>query len=122
MDGRNGSEEKLGRNRGLGRGVWVAYLSTAAVLAILRVSVLAWVEYRAVSDQMTETVYNFFWFLRPEALLGEYTSVGAIQFSREMHHFLFWASILALGSFIMATPILLVGWLRQRRTPSRPSR
>ena len=115
MDGRLRSEEKPGRGRRLPRGVWVAYLSTGAALAILRVSLLAWVERRSVSHQVTETVYNVFWFLRPEILLGGYTRVGAIHFSNVTQHFLFWASVLTLGSFIIATPILLVGWLRQRR-------
>lgn len=113
MDGRQGSKEKPGSGRRLGRGVLVAYLRTGAALAILRVSLLAWVEHRSATDQVTETVYNVFWFLRPEILLGEYTRVGALDF--ESLHFLFWASLLTLGSFIMATPILLVGWLRQRR-------
>jgi hypothetical protein len=27
-----------------------------------------------------------------------------------------WSSLFAVGSFVMATPILLVGWLRHRRT------
>ena len=115
MDGRQGSAEKPGRWRRLGRGVWVAYVRTGAALAILRVSLLAWVEYRTLSHQQTELVYNLFWFLRPEILLGEYTRVGAIHFESLTQHFLFWASLLTLGSFIIATPILLVGWLRQRR-------
>jgi hypothetical protein len=115
MVGRHGSEEKPGRGWRLGRGVWVAYLSTGAVLAISRVSLLAWVEHRSVSHQMSETVYNLFWFLRPEILLAEYGPLGAIHFSSLTQHFLFWPSVLTLGSFILATPILLVGWLRQRR-------
>jgi len=36
--------------------------------------------------------------------------VGEVRVQRS----LFWASLLALGSFIMATPMLLAGWLRQR--------
>lgn len=118
MDERHGAAQKPGRGRSLGRGVVRAYLRTAAALAIARVSVLAWVEYRALSDRMTETVYHFFWFLRPEALLGEYTRVGAIHFESVRLHFLFWATLLTLGSFIIATPILLVGWLRQYRSPN----
>ena len=82
---------------------------------MLRVSLLAWVEHRAATDQMTETVYNLFWCLRPEALLGEYTRVGEIHFESLTLHFFFWASLLTLGSFIIAMPVLLVGWLRQRR-------
>ena len=96
----------------LERGVWVTYLRTGAALAVLRVSLLAWVEDRAVTHQMTETVYNLLWGLRPEGFLGEYT---AIHFDNSTLHFLFWASLLTLGSFIIAMPVLLVGWLRQRR-------
>jgi hypothetical protein len=101
--------------RRLDRGVWVTYLRTGAALALFRVSLLAWVEHRTVTHGMTEAVYHLLWGLRPEALLGEYTSVGAIHFESVTLHFLFWASLLTLGSFIMAIPVLLVGWLRQRR-------
>jgi hypothetical protein len=79
------------------------------------VSLLAWVEHRSVTHAMTEVVYNSLWGLRPEGFLGEYTRVGAIHFESPTHHFLFWGAILTLGSFIMATPILLVGYLRERR-------
>jgi hypothetical protein len=113
MDGREGREARLGHGRKFGRGVLESYLSTSATLAILRVSLLAWIEHRGVSHQMTETVYNLFWCLRPEIFLGEYTRVGSIHFS-ETEHFLFWGSVLTIGSFMIATPILLVGWLRQR--------
>jgi hypothetical protein len=114
MDGREGSEEKPGRGRRLGRGVLVAYLGTGAALAILRVSLLVWVNHRHASHTVTETVNNLFWVLRPEGLLGEYTRVGSIHFS-QTEYYLFWGSVLTLGSFMIAAPILLVGWLRQRR-------
>jgi hypothetical protein len=99
----------------LGRGVWVAYLSVGTALAVLRLSVLAWVEHRTATGQMTDIVYSLVWCLRPELLIGEYTSVGAVHFESLVQHFFFWGSILTLGSFILATPILLVGWLRQQR-------
>ena len=76
---------------------------------------LAWVEHRTVTHQMTEKVYDLLWILRPEALLGGYTRVGAIHFENLTQHFLFWTSLLTLGSFLIATPILLVGRLRSRR-------
>jgi hypothetical protein len=107
--------EKSGRGRRVGRAVWVPYLSTGAALAVLRVSLLAWVEHRSVTHTMTEAVYKSLWGLRPEGFLGEYTSVGAIHFESVTQHFLFWTSLLTLGSFIMATPILFVGCLMQRR-------
>lgn len=114
MDGRQGLENRSGRPR-LGRGVLVAYLRTGAALAILRVSLYAWVEHRAVLDRTTKTVYYLAWALNPEGFLAGYTRVGAISFSSLTQYYLFWGSVLTLGSFIMATPILLVGWLMQRR-------
>jgi hypothetical protein len=66
MDGRQGSKETSGCDRRLGRGVWVAYLNRGAALAILRVSLLGWVERRSVSHEMTETVNNLTWGLYPE--------------------------------------------------------
>ena len=116
MDGRQGAAEKRVGGRSLGRGVVKAYLWTAAALTIARVSVLAWAEYRTISDRMTATVYDVVDFLCPDMnLLGGYTSVGAIHFQDIRMHFLFWALLLTLGSFVIATPILLVGWLRHRR-------
>ena len=112
MDVRQGSEGKPGRGRTLGTGVLVAYLRTGAALAVLRVSLLAWVDHWFSSH--TATVYILMWCLYPEGLLFDYTWVGAMHFSRTQY-FLLWGSILILGSFAMATPILLVGWLRRRR-------
>jgi hypothetical protein len=85
--GRQGSDEKSGRGRRVGRGVWVSYLSTGVTLAILRVSLLAWVEHRTATDTMTEAVYNSLWGLRPEGFLGEYTPVGGIHFESLTQHF-----------------------------------
>jgi hypothetical protein len=114
MDGNQGSDGKPGGRR-IGRAVWVAYVTTGAALAVVRVSVFAWAEQRSVSHQMTETVYSLFWIFRPEILLSGYTRVGAIHFESLAQHFLFWGSVLTVGSFLLATPILLVGWLRRRR-------
>jgi hypothetical protein len=114
MDERQGAAEKPVRGGSLGKGVVLAYLRTGAALAILRVSLLAWLEYR-YPTHISETYYDLLSFLRPEILLAGYTRVGAIPFESVLLHFLFWASLLTLGSFIIATPILLVGWLRHRR-------
>jgi hypothetical protein len=115
MEVRSGAHNERNGGGTLGRDVWLAYLRTGTAMAILRVSLLAWVEQRTASHQMTMTVYSVVWCLRPELLLGEYTRVGEIHFNGLLPHFLFWSSILTVGSFIIATPILLVGWLRQRR-------
>jgi hypothetical protein len=101
--------------RRLDRAGWVTYLRTGAVLALVRVSLLAWVEHRAVTHTMTEAVYNSLWVLYPEGLLSEYTRIGVIHFDTVTLHFLFWALLLTLGIFIITTPVLVVGWLRQRR-------
>jgi hypothetical protein len=115
MDEARDLAQQTGRGGRVGWGVVRTYLRAAAVLAILRVSLLAWVEHRTAMNEISETLYHLFWFLRPEILLGEYTRVGAIHFEDMRLHFLFWASLLTLGSFVIATPILLVGWLRRRR-------
>ena len=39
----------------------------------------------------------------------------ATENNRRAKYYLAWCSLFTLGSFLMATPILLVGWLRQRR-------
>jgi hypothetical protein len=116
MDEGRGSAQQTGRGGRVGRGVVHTYLWTAAALAILRVSVLAWLEYRAISNRYSVTVDDFIYrVLSPEILLAGYTRVGAIHFQDIRLQFLFWASLLTLGSFVIATPILLVGWLRRRR-------
>jgi hypothetical protein len=107
---------KGGRMSGrIERGVWVTYLRTGAALAVLRVSLFVWVEYRVVTHTMTAPEYSLLWGLQPEAFLGEYTSVGAIHFDSLTLQFLFLASLLTLGSFIIAMPILLVASLIRRR-------
>jgi len=60
------------------------------------------------------TVTYVLWALHPEALLGAYTPLGLIDLGRT-GLYLFWGSILTLGSFTIATPILLLGWLMRRR-------
>jgi hypothetical protein len=108
------SVSKGGRMSGrIERGVWVTYLRTGAALAVLRVSLFVWVEYRAFAHTGPE--YSLLWGLQPEAFLGEYTSVGAIHFESLTLQFLFLASLLTLGSFIIAMPILLVASLIRRR-------
>jgi hypothetical protein len=90
------------------------YLLTGAALAISRVALLVWVFYREASHTVTPTVYSLMRFFYPEALLADYTRLSVIHVGRT-EALLIWGSILTLGSFILATPILLVGWLRQRR-------
>jgi hypothetical protein len=109
------SQQKPERSRGVGRVAWVAYLGTSVALAIFRVSLNAWVEYRSVSQRMTETVYDLCWLLRPETLLVEFNLIPGVVPYRMTPRLIFWGLLLTLGSFILAAPILWVGWLRQRR-------
>ena len=113
MDGRRDWDEKLGRGRGPGRRVWVSYLSTAAAVAIVRVALLVWVNHRIASHTMTETVWYFSWGVYPEALLSSYIPPGVLSVSWTRFLLVF-GSLLTVGSFLMATPILLVGWLVRR--------
>ena len=114
MDGRQRPQKKPGRGRRLGRAVWVAYLTTGAALAIFRVSLLAWVFNHWAEGQINETLADLISFLRPE-MLSSGLALWGDTFQSKTLRFLFWASVLTVGSFVMATPILLVGWLRQRR-------
>ena len=108
-------EETPGRGRGRRRGVLVSYLSTGAALAISRVALLVWFDHEQ-HHGWTATDNYLMWGLYPEELLSLHTFLGLIYFRPSGYgYFLFWGSIVALLSFVMATPILLVGWLVRRR-------
>ena len=115
MDGRQDWEEETRRGWRLGRSVLVSYLSTGAALAISRVALLVWFDHE--QHQGWTTMDNYLmWGLYPEELLSLHTFLGLIYFRPSGYgYFLFWGSIVALLSFVMATPILLVGWLVRRR-------
>ena len=95
------------------------YLTTGAVLAVTRVALLVWLNHRRASDTVTKTDYFLTW-LYPEAVVSIFWN-SLVAFSGT-EYYLAWGSLVIVGSFVMATPILLVGWLRRRRTTSRPSR
>ena len=109
----------MGRGRRLGRGVWVFYLGTGAVLSILRVALDLWLSYRIHTGTQTAFDHSLLWVLYFEDLMTAYIPLGSV--SETAYHFV-WTPILILNSFIMATPILLVGWLMRRSTTSRPRR
>ena len=100
---------------GPGRGVLMSYLSAGAALAIFRVALLVWVEHEQHHGWTTMDDY-LMWGLYPEGLLSLHTSLGLVYFRPSSYgYFLCWGSIVVFLSFIMATPILLVGWLVRRR-------
>ena len=103
----------LESGRRLGTGVWVWYLSTGAVLAVTRVALLVWVNHQRARDIYTETVVFIGNWLYPEEFVTiVWRSLVGFDGTK---YYLAWGSLIAVGSFVMATPILLVGWLRQRR-------
>ena len=121
MDGRQ--ERDGARRGGVSQRVWMYYLITGAALAVSRVALLVTQMPQLSSDHVIETFNHLLWILEPEAFLVNSTSLGqTAAHSTWMEILLAGGVLVTLGSFIMATPILLVGWLRQRRTPSRPSR
>lgn len=113
MGERQDSQARTGRRRELRRGT-VSYLITGTALAISRVGLYAWVLHRYASHTVTERVVYLERCFYPEALLADYTRLSVIHVTRA-EAFLMWGSILTLGSFIIATPVLVLGWLLARR-------
>lgn len=106
------SVDKHGSGDGGDRGIWFAYLSTAAVLSVFRASLLVWWVHLTRTHQMNQTIDYLFFCLRPELLLGDYTRLGDIGFGPAF--FLLWVPVLTAGSFLIASPILFLGrrWRR----------
>jgi hypothetical protein len=50
---------------------------------------------------------HYLWWLFPELSLAIVWTPTSFYMA--------WGSVVALGSFVLATPILFVGWLRQRQ-------
>lgn len=107
----------LGCGRRLGTGVFVWYLITGAALAVSRVALLVTAMPQLSSYAVSETFQHLWWVLEPEVFLVNSTSLGS-RGSTWMEILLAGGVLVTLGSVIMATPILLVGWLRHRRTTS----
>ena len=101
------------RDRKLGSGVWVRYLATGALLAVTRVARFAWSNHRRATHTSTETDSFLLDWLLPEAIAVYFWS-SLMAIDERTTLFLAWGSLMTLGSFMVATPILFVGWLRQR--------
>jgi hypothetical protein len=99
-------------------GVWILYLITGAVLAAVRIALLVWLNHRLATHVVT-SMDDFIWQLYPEAVVGVFG--GRLFTLKGAEYYVVWCSLFTVGSFVMATPILLVGWLRRRRPPSQPS-
>ncbi len=112
MDRRQGAGEKFGHDRRLKTGVWMRYLIAGATLAVTRVALLVWLNHPAVSHTRTETDYFLFAWLYPEVFVSIFWN-SLVGFGGTKYY-LAWGSLVTIGSFVLATPILFVRWLRQR--------
>ena len=113
MDGRQRSKQTLERGRRLGTGVWVSYLTTGAVLAVTRVALFVWLVHRARLDTATQTDSFLVRWLYPEAVVSLLWN-SLVSSDWGTAYYLVWGSLFTVGSFALATPLLFVGWLRQR--------
>jgi hypothetical protein len=103
---------KLGRASRLGMGVWVRYLTTGVILAVTRVALFVWLVRRFISHTSTEVDRVVTDWLYPDTFVSIFWN-SIVGFSGTKYY-LAWGSVITVGSFVMAMPILLVGWLRQR--------
>jgi hypothetical protein len=115
MNGRPDSDRMMERGPRLGRSPWALYFSTGAALAILRVALFAWVIHRA----STQTVgyvdrYVVEWVLYPEGHILDYSPFFLSHFSWTASNMMV-GSLVVLVSFVIAMPILPLGWLMRRR-------
>ena len=119
MNGRPGSQGTVERRRGIGTGVWVWYFATGAVLAVARVALFVWVNHQSARHIYTETDSFIVRWLYPEAVVSILwrSLVGYV----DTKYYLAWGTLFTIGSFVLATPILVVSWLRHRRTTPRPT-
>lgn len=94
---------------------WVWYLITGAVLAVTRVALFGLEIHRFASNTLTETDYflarGAHW-LYPEADISIFR--GLVGGFVDGTNYFAWGSVVTAGSFVMATPILVLTWLRQR--------
>jgi hypothetical protein len=101
-------DEQYERDRTLGRQVWAAYLTGAAFLTATRVALLVWLN-RPSHSQTSAQIDHYLGHLLPEVVL-----VLVWHPEGKAYFYLIWGSLITLGSFVLATPILFVGWLRRR--------
>jgi len=101
-------------------GACVWYLTTGAVLAVTRVALLVRLTHRFASHVVTQTDYFIVLWLYPEFTVSNFWGhLGALY---RTAYYLAWGTLVTVGSFVMTTPILLVGWLTSKRTTPRLSR
>src|SRR3977135_2899439 len=108
MEGRQGGKGTLERGRRFGTGVWLWYLITGAVLAVTRVALFVWVNHQRAKDIYTGTSAFIETWMYPEIVVSIlWRSLVGLAGTIWVWYLLF-----TVGSFVMATPILVVSWLR----------
>jgi hypothetical protein len=115
MHARQSSTYRRQRQPRLRRGVWISYLTAGAVLAVSRVALFVWLYRWTVYGEPSRVWwYLVVSFLYAEWFLAGHTPLGDMA-AGTTGYFLVWGSLLTVTSFVLATPILLVGWLMRRR-------
>jgi len=95
------------------RRVVFAYVAVGTTLAVVRLSLYAWIVHHYVTETVTETVVKLQDFVvYPEALLSIHTTIGRIE-PPYMFVAVF-SLLLAVGSFVMTSPVLLLAFVNVR--------
>ena len=98
--------------------VWAWFAIAGTVLAVARVALLVWLNHRLASHTSTG-MDSFLLWLYPEAVITRvWNSLSAAGGTK---YYVAWCSLITAGSFVMATPILLLGWFTRRRMTLRPA-
>ena len=91
-------------------------MSTGAALAILRVALYAWATHRGSTGHTVTYLDDFVWewAFYPEGLILNYVPLPIANSSMTVVDIVL-GTLVALVSFILALPILPLGWLWRRR-------
>jgi hypothetical protein len=92
--------------------VWVWYLATGAVLAAARIALMVWLNFRLATHVSTSMDYFIWRWLYPEEFVSLFWR--RLVALKGTEYYLIWGTLTAIGSFVIATPILIVNWLRHR--------
>jgi len=85
---------------------FLIYLELGTALTMARVVLFFWLIHRSASHTVTETVARLQWLLYPEILLNIHTQLGLVR--NLILSFGTFSLILAVGSFLMMIPVVLL--------------
>lgn len=112
VDGQKGSEGLSGRGLRFGTAMWVSYLTVGATLAVTRVALLVWLNHRRVTHTSTSTDTFIFGWMYPEVAVSVFWR-SLLAFGGT-EYYAVWGSLIIVGSFVLAIPVLFVRWLIKR--------